>query len=132
MDNFFTAPTQLFLDKINTTNDSAFLLDEFIVQTQQGPSYNYNSFGGKLRGDDTYRFNLTTSVQDVLTRREPNYRYRIYAPFDTRPFDVSIQPPVTRFIQAIPLPAYGRVVLAGGNYADPGMQMRLLVIYSNL
>jgi hypothetical protein len=131
-DNIFPAPRQLFIDKINATNDSAFILDEFIVQTQNGASYNYSSFGGVLQGDNTYRFNLTASVQDVLTGKKRNNRFRIYAPFDTRPYDASTNPVSTPFIQAIPLPAYGRVVLAGGNYADPAMQLRLRVIYSKL
>jgi hypothetical protein len=131
-DNLFAAPRQLFIDKINATDDSAFILDEFIIQTQQGPSYNYNSFGGRLQGDNTYRFNLTATVQDVLTGKEPNNRFRIYAPFETRPYNTETNPASTTFIQAIPLPAFGRVVLAGGNYADPGMQLRLRVIYSKL
>jgi hypothetical protein len=131
-DNLFEAPRQLFIDKINATNDSAYILDEFIIQTQNGPSYNYTSFGGRLQGDNTYRFNLTATVQDVLTGKEPNNRFRIYAPFDTRPYNAATIPVSSTFIQAIPLPAYGRVVLAGGNYADPSMQLRLRVIYSKL
>jgi hypothetical protein len=56
----------------------------------------------------------------------------IYAPFTTAPFDVRTRPAVPRLIQVSPFPAYGRVLLAGGNYEIPDKRMRLRVIYSKL
>lgn len=131
LDNIFTAPAQLFLDKAGT-NDSAFIFSEYLVTTQSIPVFDFSSFGGKLRTDNTYRFDLTKAVQDIITRDSSNLGLRIYAPFDARPFDTRTRPAIPRFVQAIPYPAAGRVVLAGGNYSDPNLQLRLHVIYSNL
>jgi hypothetical protein len=55
---------------------------------------------------------------------------RIYAPFKTAPLDpASLQ---ALSVPVIPFPAYGRVVLAGGNYAEEAKRLRLRVIYSKL
>lgn len=138
-DDAFIAPDQLFLDKIKTDNgkDSAFAFDEYLVPvtTSTGTvayQYNYASAGGHLRTDDTYRFNVTATVQNILARDSANYQLRIYAPFKTAPFDPRLQPSVPRALSVLPYPAYGRVVLAGGNYADPAKRLRLRVIYSKL
>jgi hypothetical protein len=126
---FFTAPQRLFMDK-SGGGDSAFIFREFLLPTQGGYSYNFNSFGGNLRADQTYRFNVTSAVQDFLARDSANYRLRIYAPFKTAPLDpASLQ---ALSVPVIPFPAYGRVVLAGGNYAEEAKRMRLRVIYSKL
>lgn len=132
LQDWFTAPDQLFLDQIKTDNgkDSAFLFDEHYSLLNQ--TFDYNSFGGHLRSDNTYRFNITKAVQDIITRDSSNYQLRIYAPFRTAPYDSRIQPAAIRTIPVLPYQAYGRVVLAGGNHTDATMRMRLYVIYSNL
>jgi len=137
-DNYFTAPGQLFVDrnKLDTTDhtkDSAFLFPEYVsFNASNIPSFNFIPFGGKLQADNTYRFNITQTVQDVLTQKYSNPTLRIYAPFDTRPFYPSQSPPSRVFVDAIPTPAYGRVVLAGGNYSDQSLRLRVRLIYSNL
>jgi hypothetical protein len=137
LDNGFAAPAQLFLDKIKTGNgkDSAFIFHEYLaapVSATSGFRFDFASFGGHLRADDTYRFNVTTAVQDILTRDSSNYQLRIYAPFKTAPLDARIQPAVPRPFQILQYPAYGRVVLAGGNHTDPALRLRLRVVYSIL
>lgn len=130
--NFFTPPQNLFVDRLNSTKDTAFLFPEFLTSnTSGGLSFSFANFGGKLQGDNTYRFNITKTVQDVIAGKLQNPTLRIYAPFDTRPFD-PVGTPARVFVQAIPSPAYGRVVLAGGNYADANARLRLRIVYSNL
>lgn len=137
----FTAPDQLFLDKIKTDNgkDSAFVFNEYLVPTSTtdadgNPVYqfDYTSAGGHLRTDNTYRFNITTTVQNILARDSANYQLRIYAPFRTAPFDARFQPAAIRSLTVLPFLAYGRVVLAGGNYIDPAKRLQLRIVYSKL
>lgn len=140
LDGQFTAPDQLFLDKIKTDNggDSALAFGEYLVPIStdaEGKAvygFDFTSAGGHLRADDTYRFNVTTTVQNILARDSANYQLRIYAPFRTAPFDTRLQPAVPRAIQVLSYPAYGRVIVAGGNYAEPGKRLQLRVVYSNL
>lgn len=134
LDNIFTPPTQLFVDRITTANgkDSAFVFPEFLIITNGVPQYNFASAGGKLLADGTYRFNITKVVQDVLTGNLANPTLRLYAPFDTRPLNPALSPASPVFAQAIPYPAYGRVVLAGGNYSNQDNRLRLRIVYSNL
>ena len=117
------------LDRINKTGDTAFLLDKDLITTEQG-SVGYNLFGGTLKSDGTYRFNVTRYIQGILTRKEPNDTLRIYAPLRTTLYDASrgfkVTLPVSNRI------AEGRVVLAGGNHPDPKLRLRLRIIYSNL
>lgn len=131
-DNLFPPPGQLFVDRINTKGDSAFLFPEFLVSNGTILTFGFSSFGGSLRADQTYRFNLTQLVQDILTKKQTNPTLRLYAPFDTRPFDPAVSPAQTVGVQSIPLAAFGRVVLTGGNYTDTGSRLRLRIIYSNL
>jgi len=135
-DNWFAAPEQLFTDRIKseTGKDSAFHFQEFVALNTSTQTWGFSlaSLGGALRTDNTYRFNITTTVQDIITNKKPNLPLRIYAPFDTRPFGLQNGTYVPTFVSTIPYPAYGRVVLAGGNYAETGKQLRLRIIYSNL
>ena len=134
--DWFTAPQQLFLDKIKTGNgsDSAFIFHEYLPFIDQSPGYrfDYASAGGHLRTDNTYRFNVTATVQDILARDSSNYQLRIYSPLETAPYDARFQPAVPRSIPVFPFPAYNRVVLAGGNYTDPERRAQLYVVYSDL
>lgn len=133
LDNFFTPPHQLFVDRVKPGSDSAFLFPEFLVANNSGgTSFNLTSFGGNLRTDNTYRFNITKVVQDVIAGRLANPVLRIYAPFDVEPFNPSLSLAPPTFVQTIPYPAYGRVVVGGGNYAEQGKALRLRIVYSNL
>ena len=138
-DNFFWAPGHLFVDRINEKGDSAFAFPEFVsssISSSGATIYsfsNFTAFGGALRADETYRFDITKLVQDVITGKQPKpITLRLYAPFISEPYYPGTSPIQHVSVQAVPFPAYGRVVLAGGNYADSSQQLHLRVIYSNL
>ncbi|MGH2553838.1 MAG: DUF4270 family protein [Chitinophagaceae bacterium] len=131
-DNIFLHPQGLFLDRVNSNADTAFTLDIDMNVQPSGPDYSYNfiSYGGGLKTDSTYRFTITKYVQDIITLKKPNQTLRLYAP--VRAFLYS-----NLFARASQLyitiqPAYGRVVLGGGNNADIGKRLRLRIIYSKL
>ena len=131
-DGNFVQPLGLFLDRINATADTAFTFDTDMDVQASGFdfTYNFTSFGGGLKSDSTYRFNISKYVQDIITLKKPNQTLRLYAPL--RAFVFS-----TRFGRRSQMyitnqPAYGRVVLAGGNYAVTGKRLRVRVIYSKL
>jgi hypothetical protein len=124
-DNIFGPPNRLFLDHKGTNNskDSAYLFDNDLQVGFDG-SVNFNSFGGNLRTDESYRFNITRYVQGVVTRGERNDSLRLFAP--SRSLAQVIVIPDIGFI------AKGRVVIANNNYPDPSRRLRLRIIYSNL
>ena len=129
-DNFFTAPPLIYLDKINTAKDSAYLFEK--DQTINGNSGEVSYLGGNLRNDNTYRFNITRHVQGILTRKEPNMEMRLYAPFRTW-LNVKDKVPVPKILApASNRIASGRVVVGGGNHPDPKLRLRLRLVYSNL
>ena len=127
-ENSLTPPNRLFLDHKGTT-DSAFLFDNDIPAIGDG-SFNLGIFGGNLRNDNSYRFNITRYVQGIVTRRERNDSLRLYAPLRTilnsRLYGQQVSIPVLSVI------ANGRVVLAGANHTDPARRLRLRIIYSNI
>ena len=128
-DNIFLGPRLLYLDKINSTRDTAFLFENDQVV---GSSGEVNYLGGNLKSDNTYRFNITRHVQGILTRKEPNLDLRLYAPLRTN-LVVKNNPQVDKVtVAASDRIANGRAVLAGGNYSDPSIRLRLRVVYSNL
>ena len=118
-----TPPNKLYLDRKKGALDSVTFLSKDLFDNQGALS---TGFGGELRGDGTYRFAVTRHVQDIVTRKEPNDSLRLFAPqniayrFLPTPFPVNAQA------------ANGRVILAGGNFADPARRMRLRIIYSNI
>lgn len=131
-DGIFVQPLGLFLDRINSTADTVFTFDADMDVQASGPdfTYNFSAFGGGLKSDSTYRFNISKYVQDIITLKKPNQTLRLYAP--VRAFVYS-----NRFGRGSQMyitnqPAYGRVVLGGGNYAVTGKRLRLRIIYSKL
>lgn len=128
----FVQPIGLFLDRINTIADTAFTFDIDMDVQLAGLdfTYNFTSFGGGLKSDSTYRFTLSKYVQDIITLKKPNQTLRLYAP--VRAFVFSNRFGFLSQMYIASQPAYGRVVLGGGNYAIPGKRMRLRVIYSKL
>lgn len=128
LDNIFTTPNQLFLDKINTAGDTAFNLDKDFPLTSQ--TLNWVVFGGDLKRDGTYRFNVTRHVQDIVSRDTGNYTLRLYAPVQTTIYGNDLRQLATIPVNA--KPADGRVVVGGGGNADPKVRMRLRVVYSKL
>ncbi|HEY0680294.1 MAG TPA: DUF4270 family protein [Chitinophagaceae bacterium] len=135
----FPVPNLLFLDMITNDNDSAFTIQNDFVLNNGGA--NFGVFGGALQvAQQNYRFNVSRHVQGIITRGEPNYNLRLYAPYLTVPYYI---PPgkasdydfskLTRVdIPIIGRIAAGRVVLHGGAAADPTKKARLYIIYSKI
>jgi hypothetical protein len=90
-------------------------------------------FGGYLRNKTDqsgrnikyYELNLTKYVQQLVTKRAPNYRFRLYAPYTI------IYPQYYPFTYSYGNRlASGRVKLGGGKH--PTARMKMVVIYSKL
>jgi hypothetical protein len=130
----FLQPVNLFLDRINTTGDTAFTFDtDMNVQFVAGGSFTYDfgKFGGGLKlSDSTYRFNISKYVQDIITLKKPNQTLRLFAP--VRAFVYSNRLGISSQMFISNEAAKGRVVLGGGSYAIAGKRMRLRIIYSKL
>lgn len=124
----FKAPNQLFLDKINRAGDTAFSLDKDFPLS--GQTLNWEVFGGDLKRDGTYRFNITRHIQDIVTRDTGNYTLRLYAPVQTTLYANDIRQRATIPVNA--RAADGRVVVGGGSHPDPAVRMRLRIVYSKL
>lgn len=129
-------PDLLFLDMISANKDSAYTVQNDFLVSASGP--NYSTFGGTIRASDqTYRFTLTRHVQGIVTRHEPNFRFRIYAPFVTVPWYIPPGHFTSNGVSRIAIPANtflgaGRIVLYGGAEADATRKMRLYIVYSKI
>lgn len=129
-DQTFTPPSRLMLDRTNKlTPDTAFMLEQDLTTDVNG-GIGFAAFGGTLRSDDTYRFNITRHVQSIVTKRQANDTLRLYAPLRTRLYN-------SNFKAYLPIPvieaiAKGRVVLGGGSFADSASRLKLRIIYSDL
>lgn len=142
-DDKFAPPNLLFLDEETLDKDSAYTIqNDFILGSGANNTFvgNFDVFGGALRSDKTYRFNISRRVQGIITRKEPVLRFRISAPFepenyfyppgrftDYAPSSLSKLP-----FSVLPAPAFGRVVLWGGNAPDQNRKMRLYIVYSKI
>ncbi|MCU7550754.1 DUF4270 domain-containing protein [Chitinophagaceae bacterium LB-8] len=129
LENVLTPPVQLMLDKINYAKDTAFNLENDLPITASA-AIPFSSFGGQLKFDNTFRFNISRHVQGIVTRKEPNYTLRLYAPLSATVYDKKLNQKVT--MQVLDKIADGRVVLAGGNFGDPAMRMRVRIVYSKI
>jgi hypothetical protein len=131
-DNIYVHPIGLFLDRINSAGDTAstFDIDMNIADNISFFTYNIATFGGLLKSDSTYRFNISRYVQNMVTTRNTNYKLRLYSP--VRAFVYS--PGIKRINQVYVTDrvAYGRVIFAGGSYINPAKRMRLRIVYSKL
>lgn len=128
LDNIFTPPNRLFVDHKGSA-DSAFLFENDIQATGDG-SFNLGLFGGNLRKDNSYRFNITRYVQGIVTNRLRNDSLRLYAPLRALLYSNQYRQEVT--IPVLSVIANGRVVLAGANHPNQARRLRLRVVYSNL
>lgn len=129
LDNIFTAPNRLLLDRKSPSSDSAYTFENDWEVGFDG-SLNLAAFGGSLRSDNSYRFNITRYVQGIVTRKDRSDSLRLYAPLRSNLFAKNLG-------QYISIPnldniAKGRVVLYGPAATDPAMRLRLRIIYSNL
>jgi hypothetical protein len=127
--DIFSTPVQLMLDRINKSGDTVFMLHQDLVVSSSG-SVGFSAFGGRLHGDDTYRFNISRYIQNLVTNHAANDTLRIYAPLRTDVYNAALGAKIT--IPVIDVIAKGRVVLGGGTYTDSTSRLRLRIIYSNL
>lgn len=134
--SYFTVPNLLFLDHKGpyggTATDTAYFFEKDIPTTTGG-GFDYASFGGTVKSDNAYHFNITRYLQGLVTLKDRNDSLRLYAPIRAYDFE-----PSTKLLLAYPYnnildnAAKGRVVLAGPRYADSTKRLRLRIIYSNL
>lgn len=132
MDNIFTAPSRLFLDKINNAGDTAYVFQKDLYNSSG--TLQYEIFGGLPDRNNVYKFNITRYVQGIVSNKERNLTLRLYAPVRTElyfPTDTATNK-LSYVYQILNQPANGRIVVAGGNFADPSVRMRLRIIYSKL
>jgi hypothetical protein len=128
------SPPFLFLDLMDSANNRIITIQNDMIEDGQG-SYNFFDFGGQVR-NNKYSFNLTRHIQGIITRKNPVYTFRLYAPYETFPYYVypgntavsvaRLQAPFFINNQV----AKGRVVLGGGNH--PAAKMYLRIIYSKI
>jgi hypothetical protein len=90
----------------------------------------FSTFGGQLKSDNSYRFNISRHVQAIVTRKQSNNILRLSAPLIADVFVSNLGQKVN--FEVLDRIAEGRVVLGGGNFADPSLSMRLHIIYSKL
>ncbi|MFM2337164.1 MAG: hypothetical protein RL115_357 [Bacteroidota bacterium] len=129
----FRFPTALLLDNVNTAMDTAFTFDNDMAISPSSLtsfSYDFASFGGLIKSDSTYRFNVARYVQAIVTKRNPNRKWRLYSPVRSTLYSPLLTKSGTMFIND--KVAFGRVVFAGGNYADATKRVRLRIVYSKL
>lgn len=130
--SFFFFPKALFLDRINASGDTARIFDFDMSPRDNFSSfsYDYARFGGLLLRDSTYKFDITRYVQRIVTNDSSNFTLRIQAPLRT--FAYSSQFRRVSQIAISDQVAYGRIVIAGGNFINPAKRLRLRVVYSKL
>jgi hypothetical protein len=131
----FTPPITLFLDRINSTGDTASTFDiDMAINWSFNPSdpftYDANKFGGFLKTDSQYHFNISRYVQNIVTTRAANYKLRLYSPVRANVYSPGYKYNNQFFINE--KVAYGRIVLAGGSYAVANKKFRLRLVYSKL
>lgn len=128
MDNIFTPPGRLYLDRFRSgSKDTSLVFEKDILVASDG-SVSLNTFGGGFK-NKSYIFNITRYVQGIVTRHERNDSLRLYSPFETQSYipGLGVVP-----VQLSNVIYTGRAVLAGGSYPDPKTRLRLRIIYSNL
>jgi hypothetical protein len=140
MDDYFSPPL-LFLAPYSNDSLRRFMLPggdlDFSIQGVN----NYQDFGGfpfkrTINGTPTvtYVFNLTRYVQNIATRKNRNYDFVLWAPFDDYVYateSFSAQVPISGGGVVNPL-ALGRVRVAGGSHSNPQYRMRLRIIYTRI
>ncbi|MBE7170752.1 MAG: DUF4270 family protein [Williamsia sp.] len=134
-ENAFLTPPILFLDQSDPVNSRYITVQNDFLIDNSG-NYNYTTFGGLVKGDTGYIFNLTRYFQSVISRKQTVYKFRVSAPFQTQPYYASsdVYPP-TYSLPTYPflinsLIARGRVVLGGGSHSTQKMRVRL--VYSRI
>jgi len=136
-DGLFTPPL-VFLNAFNDTSKQFYI--PYDVETGFSGVQNYNDFGGvPVRKTDafgnqvySYNFNISRYVQGIVTRKEPNYKLRLFAPYDEtlyfQPSSNLVFPIVST--GTVNNTAIGRIAVGGGNHSTRKMKVR--IIYSVL
>ena len=129
----FTLPPTLFLDAIDSANSSRIIaVPNYDFRTENN-YYNIGEFGGIMKFDETYRFNITRYVQGIVTKAESSYTLRLHAAYFVVLYYKDPALGLIRYpISLSSKIAYGRVALRGGGYPDPKKKMRLRIIYSKI
>jgi hypothetical protein len=141
VDTIFSAPAYLYMDLIDTGTNN-FRPIPYDLNPDIGypiypglSNFNFGYFGGfrRFKQDafgktiNYYTFNVSRHVQGIVTRKEPVYKFRVYAPFQldyTRLLGIFGK---ENFFNAI---ALGRVKLGSGTNANYRMRMR--IVYSKI
>jgi hypothetical protein len=132
-DALFPAIPTLFLARYSGTKPFNSLEDDSLSVDLTTGIFSSSIFGGVLRDDNTYRWNISRHVQQIVTRHKPNDPLRILAPMRYSVPDLRYAANnYLRPFQVLPRIAWGRTVLGGGNNADPNVKMRLRIVYSKL
>lgn len=130
-DNIFTPPPRLFLDRIRKGLTDSSLIFEKDLLIGSDRSIGFTAFGGTL-SNNMYRFDITRYVQSIVTSHQKNDTLRLWAPFEVYETNAAYYTPYLSPVPVNARIAEGRVVLAGGTYADPNTRLRLRIVYSNL
>jgi hypothetical protein len=126
--NLFGTPEFLYLEYLDTVKNAySPLLSDAFLDGQFEPLY----FGGlrKYVSDfnnniyTTYNMNVTRYLQGIITRNNPNFKLKLFAPYALRYEDLLISFALNNL-------ARGNVVLGGGSHSTKKMKFR--VIYSKL
>ena len=121
----------MFLDAISNVGDSILTIRNDFIPDQQG-SYDISTFGGNYY-NQKYVFNLTRYLQSVVTKGQPYYTMRVYAPLFTDPYwqqPDGTSRALASYIYVNNPVAHGRVVLGGGTSLT--QKMRVRIIYSKI
>ena len=139
LDNYFTAPSFLFLDMKDSANGFYHTVPCDLVASTGIPGI--ATFGGAKTsakdpfGNDIarYTFNISRYVQKIVTNHRANTTLRLRAP-DYIVTSLGYTDDCGLFVPALnyPIndPAFGRVKLGGGN--NTNYKMKLRIIYSKL
>ncbi len=131
--NIFTYPSALVMDNVSAAMDTAYTFDTDMgvsLSSETSFSYSFSSFGGLIKADSTYRFNIARYIQSIVTKKVPNRKLRVYAPVRAYMYSPTLARIGALFIND--KVANGRIAVAGGNYADTPKRLRMRIVYSKI
>jgi hypothetical protein len=126
--SLFGTPEFLYLEYLDTVENAySPLLNDAFLDGQFEPIF----FGGQRKYVkdfsnnivSAYDMNITRYVQAIITKNNPNFKLKLYAPYAVRYEDLLITFALNNL-------ARGNVVLGGGSHSTKKMKFR--VIYSKL
>ncbi|RYZ21212.1 MAG: DUF4270 family protein [Chitinophagaceae bacterium] len=131
-EDVFPAPPYLYLTRTTNGRDTLTLADDSLSVNPSTGAVNAGLFGGDLKSDDTYRFNISRHVQDIVAGRTVNTKLKLFAPYRYTVRDNRVAGTKYRTFNVIPRVGAGRVVLAGPTNPNPQVQMRVRVVWSRI